>query len=154
MLDDIDLTLLDVLQEDGRASNKELAAKAGLAPSSTVARLRKLRESGAWQSTHARVDPAALGIGLQALLVVRLEGHGRGALDAFREAMEEREEVVQLFHVAGIEDFLVHVAVRDTEHLREFTMTVMAERAEVQRHNTWLIFDHHRAPKWPVYLTP
>ena len=43
-LDRIDFVILEALQNDGRLSNKELAAKAGLAPSSCLARVKRLRD--------------------------------------------------------------------------------------------------------------
>ena len=66
-LDRIDFDILAALQNDGRLSNKELAAKVGLAPSSCLERVRALRESGVLRGFRAEVDPEALGIHLQAI---------------------------------------------------------------------------------------
>jgi DNA-binding Lrp family transcriptional regulator len=70
-LDRIDFAILAALQNDGRLTNKELAGRVGLAPSSCLERVRRLREAGTLRGSHAEVDPAVLGIGLQALLAVR-----------------------------------------------------------------------------------
>lgn len=61
VLDRIDCGILAALQNDGRLSNKELAARVGLAPSSCLARVRRLREGGVLRGVHADVDPRALG---------------------------------------------------------------------------------------------
>jgi DNA-binding Lrp family transcriptional regulator len=83
-LDRIDLAILVALQNDARMSNKELAAEIGLAPSSTLGRVRRLKDSGVLRGAHAEVDPAALGIGLQALMALRLRTNTRDSFDSAR----------------------------------------------------------------------
>ena len=73
-LDRIDLALLDALQNDARLSNKQLANEVGLAPSSTLGRVRRLQE-GVLRGAHAEVDPEALGVALQAMIVIRIARH-------------------------------------------------------------------------------
>jgi DNA-binding Lrp family transcriptional regulator len=76
-LDRIDFALLAALQKDARLSNKELAARVALAPSSCLERVRRLREEGVLTGFRAQVDPRALGIAMQALVFVRLARHAR-----------------------------------------------------------------------------
>lgn len=76
-LDRIDRAILAHLQKNARLSNKELAAKVGLAPSSCLARVQRLTKQGVIKGFHAFVDPQALGIGLQALVAVKLKQHSR-----------------------------------------------------------------------------
>jgi DNA-binding Lrp family transcriptional regulator len=76
-IDRIDGRILDELQKNARLSNKELAGRVGLAPSSCLERVRRLRRDGVPRGFHAEVDPGALGIGLQALIAVRLARHSR-----------------------------------------------------------------------------
>jgi DNA-binding Lrp family transcriptional regulator len=151
-LDRIDVRLLGALQNDARLSNKELAGIAGLAPSSTLQRVRRLRERGVLRGTHAEVDPAALGIGLQAMVIVRLQQHHRDAVQGFRDHLATLEPVVTITYVGGDDDFLVHVAVRDTAHLQALLMDAFASRPEVGRLRTELIFEQLRRPVLPVYL--
>lgn len=150
-LDRIDCELLAALQKNGRLSNKELAAQVGLAPSSCLARVRRLREIGAVRGVHADIDPALAGIGLQALIAVRLRQHAREIVESFRRHVLSLEEVVALFHVAGENDFLVHVAVRDADHLRDLALDAFTGRDEVVHIQTSLVFEHTRAPALPIY---
>jgi len=150
-MDRIDNAILAALQNNGRISNKELAAEIGLAPSSCLERMRKLQERGIITGFRAVVDPAALGIGLQAFVLVRLAKHTRSVLDAFRAHIETLPEVVSVYHVAGQEDFVVHVAVRDADHLRNLTLDGFTTRAEVARLNTALVYEHIVQPVWPNY---
>ncbi len=151
-LDRIDSQILAALQNDARLSNKELAARVGLAPSSCLERVRRLRAAGVLRGFRADVDPAALGIRLQAMIAVRLGRHRREAFDAVRARLLERPEVLSVFELAGVDDLLVHVAVRDAEHLRELTWSSISELPDVQHLETSLIFAHARSASLPDYL--
>jgi DNA-binding Lrp family transcriptional regulator len=144
LIDRIDRHILAYLQNDARLSNKELAAKVGLAPSSCLARVKRLQLSGALLGFHAEVDPRVYGVTLEALIAVRLEKHARNAIAGFEKHVSTLPEVRGLFHVAGANDFLVHVAVRDADHLREFALSAFSTRPEVAHMETSLIFSHKR----------
>ena len=82
-MDRIDRALLAALQKNARMSNKELAELVGLAPSTCLERLRRLRDRGVLQGFHAAVDLAQLGRATQALVAVRLRVHDRGRSTRF-----------------------------------------------------------------------
>lgn len=145
-LDAIDLAILRALQADARLSNKELAHRAGLAPSSCLERVRRLRASRVLRGFHADVDPAALGIEMQALVFVRLSRHARRHVQGFRRHALALPETLALYHVAGQHDFLVHVGVRDAHHLRDLALDAFTARREVARMETHLIFEHLSRP--------
>ncbi len=149
--DRIDFAILDALQHNARLSNKELAAKVGLAPSSCLERVRRLVQDGRLRGFHADVPPEVLGIGMQAMIALRLRVHTRDTFDGFRVYVSGLPEAVAVYQLAGKDDFLVHVAVRDTEHLRELAMDQLAARPEVEHMETALIFHHHRAAVLPRY---
>lgn len=140
-LDRTDLTILDALRKDARLSNKELAARAGLAPSSCLQRVRRLEQRGVIRGYHAEVDPGALGVGMQAMVAIRLSRHSRSLVDSFREHVLGTPEVRAIYHVAGASDFLLHVAVRDADHLRELVLGTLTVRPEVAHVETALIFE-------------
>ncbi len=149
-IDKTDLALLALLQKDAGLSNKELARKVGLAPSSCLERVRKLRRAGVLRGVHAEVDPRALGIGLQALVAVRLVRHSEREVCAYRDLLLARPEVVGFFHLSGAVDFLVHVAVRDVEHLRALGAEAFTSHKLVAHVETSLIFDHRRSHVLPA----
>ncbi|MEO6444901.1 MAG: Lrp/AsnC family transcriptional regulator [Gemmatimonadaceae bacterium] len=146
LIDRTDREILAHLQHDARMSNKTLAGKVGLAPSSCLARVRRLERSGALLGYHAEVDPRAYGATLEALIAIRLEKHARTAIAAFERHIATLSEVRGAFHVAGANDYLVHVATRDAEHLREFALSAFATRPEVAHMETSLIFSHRHNP--------
>lgn len=153
-LDRIDFALLRLLRKNARTPNKDLAEKVGVAPSTALERIRRLRESRAILGYHAEVAPAAIGIGLQAMVSVRLARHSREMVDSFHEHVMRLPEVLAFYHVAGADDFLVHVGVRDSEHLRDFALSAFTERSEVAHIETRLIFEFRRNTDLTVYAQP
>ncbi|MGB3542211.1 Lrp/AsnC family transcriptional regulator [Rubrivirga sp.] len=145
-LDRIDRQIVRRLQNNARTSNKELAAHAGVAPSTALERTRRLEAEGVLVGYHAEVALGAVGLGLQAMVAVSLRQHARPLVEAFERHALGLPEVVQLFHTAGSSDFLVHVAVRDTDHLRTLALESFTERSEVARIETSLVFSHRRTP--------
>jgi DNA-binding Lrp family transcriptional regulator len=149
-LNRIDFAILAALQKDARLSNKELAAKVGLAPSSCLERVRRLREGGVLTGFRAEVEPRALGIAIQALVFVSLARHAREQVRSFRKHALSLREAIGVYHVAGQHDFLVHVGVRDANHLRDLAMDAFTSRPEVSRIETHLIFEHVPKAQMPV----
>lgn len=149
-LDRIDFELVQLLRKNARLPNKELAERAGIAPSTALERVRRLRQSGVLLGYHAEIAPTAIGIGLQAMVSVRLARHSRELLDSFHAHLQQLPEVLAFYHVAGADDFLVHVGVRDSAHLRDFALASFTERHEVAHIETKLIFEFRRNVELPT----
>jgi DNA-binding Lrp family transcriptional regulator len=143
-LDRTDRALVEALQNNARISNKELAASVGLAPSTCLERVRALRARGVLQGFHAAVDREALGRGLEAIIAVRVRPHSRANVDAFWENVLAQPEVIEVFHMTGADDFLVHVGVADTEALRNFVLDRLTVLPSVAQVHTNLIFGQRR----------
>ena len=148
-LDATDRLLVRLLQTDGRQSNKALAAAAGIAPSTCSERVQRLRDAGVFRGFHADVDPAALGIGLQALVTVRLRRHAEDLVNRFWEHADEMHEVKAVYHLSGGNDFLCHVVVKDADHLRRVAVSGFTSLPEVAHIATSIIFDHRAKPELP-----
>ena len=151
-LDRIDYDILTLLRNNARISNKEIAAKVGLAASTCLVRIRVLQNSGVITGFHAEIDPASMGVGIQAMIAVRLRRHFKPDVEAFHNHALGLPEVVQLYHVAGPIDFLIHVWARDSDHLRDLAMTAFTAREEVSHIETELIFEHIRSSEVPSFM--
>ncbi len=150
LIDRIDREILARLQHDARISNKELAAKVGLAASSCLARVKRLELSGAILGYHAEVDPRVYGVTLEAQVSVKLEKHARPAISSFERHISTLPEVLGWYHLAGANDYLVHVGVKDADHLRTFVLNAFSARPEVAHIETSLIFSHRRNPVFGI----
>jgi DNA-binding Lrp family transcriptional regulator len=144
-LDDTDRAIMRALSDDARLSNKELAARVGVAQSTCLARVRSLRDSGVIRGYHADIDPRALGHDLQAMIAVWLQPHARGAIREFVATLSRRPEVLEVYFVAGANDFLVHVATSSTDELRAFVGDHLNRDPAIAGTETNLIFEHTRA---------
>lgn len=143
-LDRIDHILLDALRRDARTPNTELAAAAGIAPSTALGRVRALVERGVIRGFHADIDPEALGQGIQAMISVRLQADARRGINEFGSRIASRSETLNIYFIAGADDFLVHVATVDTATLRNFVVENLSADPAVAATETILIFEHIR----------
>jgi len=146
-IDEVDLALLRALSQNGRISNADLAESAGIAASTCLGRVRRLVESGVITSFVAEVSPDAIGLHLQALISVTLRAGARANLSSFMQQMREHPQVVQVFFLGGQEDFIVHVAVENSQEVREFVLEQLSNNASVANTRTNIVFDHfHKGP--------
>lgn len=152
-LDRTDYELIKLLQNNARLSNKALADKVGLAPSTCLGRVQSLIASGVFRGFRADINPNAVGVSLQAMVSVRLTRHTKELLESFRDHVLGLPEVVQLYHVAGPTDFMVHVWVRDSQHLRDLAMNSFTSRKEVEHIETELIFEHAGSIDRPIFYS-
>jgi Lrp/AsnC family leucine-responsive transcriptional regulator len=121
-LDRTDRKLLDLLQQDGRMTNLELAARVALSPSACLRRVRALEEAGVIRGYAALLDPAKVGLGLIAFVTVKLEKRGRMPTDQFARACREWPEVAACHATTGDMDYLLRVVVEDLAHFSRFVM--------------------------------
>jgi DNA-binding Lrp family transcriptional regulator len=91
---------------------------------------------------HARINFAATGVGVQALISIRLGVHIQSVAESFFDFAGSLPEVVQVFQVTGDEDYHIHVVARSSDHLREIVLTSFAGRPEVVHIETSLVFGY------------
>jgi DNA-binding Lrp family transcriptional regulator len=141
-LDALDWALLRELQNDARQTNRDLAAKAGVSPSTSLERVRLLRERGVITGYHAALDLDAVGRSVQALISVRIRPPARPVIEQFREWAARLPEVIGLFVTSGTHDFLIHVAVPDVDSVYAFVIDRLTERREVADVQTAMVYEH------------
>jgi DNA-binding Lrp family transcriptional regulator len=143
-LDDTDRRILRALHFDARMPNSALAEAVGIAASTCHGRVRRLQDLGVIRGFYADIDPAAIGLSLQAMISVSLQANARGKIRSFIENIRQRPQVMDVYFLAGAEDFLLHVAASDTEDLRAFVVENLNSDADVAGTQTSLIFEHLR----------
>jgi DNA-binding Lrp family transcriptional regulator len=145
-LDSIDWALVRELQNDARETNRDLAATVHVSPSTSLERVRALRATGVIRGYHADIDLGALGRHVQALIAVTIRPPTRENIESFRNWVSGLPEIVGVFVVSGGFDFLLHVAVPDTNGLYAFVIDRLTERADVADVNTSVVYEHIRRP--------
>lgn len=143
-LDEVDRRILTALHRDARMPNSALAEAVGIAPSTCHGRVRRLQELGGIRGFYTDIDPAAIGLPLQAMISVSLQSSARGRIHSFIQQIRRRPQVMDVYFLAGADDFILHVAARDTDDLRSFVVENLNADADVAGTQTSLIFEHLR----------
>ena len=138
-IDEIDATLLDILQYNARTTQAELAKAVGLAPSAVLERLRKLESKGIIKDYVALIDPHAVDRGLLAFVAVRTRDFGPDMPSAIELA--RIPEVLEVHHVAGEDCYLLKVRTRDAEHLGQLLRQQIAGTPGVTSTRTTIVLE-------------
>jgi DNA-binding Lrp family transcriptional regulator len=139
-MDELDSGIIRLLQTDARQSNRELARRLGTAPSTCLERVRALTRRGIIRGYHADIDLPALNRSVQALISVQVRPLNRTVINAFKDSASQLPEVITVFVLAGADDFLLHVAVQDLDHLHAFLLDRLSKRPEIAGFRTSVIF--------------
>jgi DNA-binding Lrp family transcriptional regulator len=138
-MDAVARKILAVLQEDGRLTITELAARVGLSVSPCHRRLRELERSGAIRGYRAVVDADALGLGFEALVFVTMRQEDRETLLGFEEGVAAIPHVVQAQRLFGDPDYLLRVVTADLAAYQRLQDEKLSALPGVQRMTSTLV---------------
>ena len=138
-IDAIDRKILDILQEEGRISNAELARRINMSPPPTLERVKKLENRGYINRYVALLDPATMGLNCVTYVEVTLVRHGREGVEAFMSAITKLEEVMECHHITGGADFLLKVMTRDIPDYEDFILHKLTALPGVQHLKTLVV---------------
>jgi Lrp/AsnC family leucine-responsive transcriptional regulator len=141
MLDEADRRILRILQQDGRITNQELAARCAMSPSACLERMRRLRERGFITGYAAQLDPEKLGQGFLVFVEVILERTTGDVFRRFSECVADRPEILECHMVAGGFDYLLKLRTRDMAEYRRFLVDVLAELPGVRETRTYTVME-------------
>lgn len=141
-MDELDSQIVEQLQRDARITNRDLARRLGIAPSTCLERTRALRNRGVITGFHAAVDLRSMGRPVQALLSIQVRPLSRDVIEGFKTYVSALPEVLSVFVVAGSDDFLVHVAVPDVDQLHTLLMDRFSQRREIVNFRSSVIYQH------------
>jgi Lrp/AsnC family leucine-responsive transcriptional regulator len=139
MIDEIDGSILDILQYNARTSQAELAKAVGLAPSAVTERLKKLEAKGIIKDYVALIDPRVVDRGLLAFISVRTSEHGSEMASAIE--LGKIPEVLEVHDVAGDDCYLLKVRARDAEHLGQILRQQIASVPHVTSTKTTIVLE-------------
>ncbi len=135
--DTVDTRILEILRMDGRISWKALADQVHLAPSSVADRVRRLEQRGVILGYGARIDPAAIGRTVRAVVDVSLVPGDHA--DAFEARIVERDEVIMAGYVTGSSDYTIVAECTGAEGLDAFVRWVRADHAVARTESKLLL---------------
>jgi DNA-binding Lrp family transcriptional regulator len=143
-VDELDQEIIRLLTKNARMTNADLASAVGIAQSTCISRVRSLVSRGVITGFAANVNLAKLGYDSQVLISVTLKAGARAHLSDFMKLMQNHPQVMQVFFLGGAEDFIVHLAVRNSDEVREFVLENLSNNATVASTRTNMVFEHFR----------
>ena len=132
-LDSVDRAILDLLQDDGRLANVDLADAVNLSPSACLRRVRRLEEEGFINQYVALINPSRVGMGTNVFVEITLSSQAEDALDAFEIAVTKRPEIMSCHLMAGDFDYLLRVVIDDVADYEALHRTHLAQLPGVAR---------------------
>jgi Lrp/AsnC family leucine-responsive transcriptional regulator len=153
MIDDIDRQILNILQQNARTSNAEIARQVEMAPSAVLERIRRLETRGVIQGYEARINPEALGLNILAFVFVRSTDFDGEAKTA--ELLADIPEVLEAHHIAGEDCFLMKVRARDAKSLGRLLRERIGSTGTVQSTRTTIVLETVRESRQlPIAAPP
>jgi DNA-binding Lrp family transcriptional regulator len=126
MFDVFDADILRAIQENAKVTIKELSDLICLSPTPTYERVRKLEKEGVITGYHAHLDRKKLGLALVVMCQVSLKLHQQAFIRRFEEDIIRFEEVREVYHIAGMYDYLLKVIVTDMDAYQDFVSNKLA----------------------------
>ncbi|MBI5660788.1 MULTISPECIES: Lrp/AsnC family transcriptional regulator [Ignavibacterium] len=135
-IDSIDKQILTILQQDAQITNVELSRKIGISPPAMLERVKRLEKNGIIKRYVAIIDPSKVSKGIFALVSVSLSAHQLASIDQFTKQINKLDEVLECYHVAGEEDFILKIAVSSIEEYENFILNKLIKLNGVSKVNT------------------
>jgi DNA-binding Lrp family transcriptional regulator len=130
-LDSVDLEILAALQDDGRMTNVDLAARVGLTAPPCLRRVRSLEQAGVIKGYHARLDPIALGYTITVFAMVSLKSQAEHDLRAFEDHVAALPEVRECHMLNGEIDFILKIVAADLRSFQRFLTSELTSAPNV-----------------------
>jgi Lrp/AsnC family leucine-responsive transcriptional regulator len=131
--DQIDMCIMDILQEDARTTNKEIAARLGKSITSVFERVKRLETEGYILRYIAVLNKNKLGKNLVAYTSVTLKEHGHDRLLAFEQKINTFPEVMECYKMNGQFDYLLKVLIADMEAYEQFNLIKLSKLENIYK---------------------
>ncbi len=135
-IDNIDKQILKLLQQNAKVTNVELASQVGISPPAMLERVKRLEKSGFIKKYVAVVNPDKLGKNIIALISVWLSAHQLSSIDSFTKQINKFDEVLECYHIAGEEDFILKIMSSSIKEVESFLLQKLTKIPGVSKVNT------------------
>ena len=126
-LDPVDLTILRILQKDGKKTAKEIASKLNLTTSPIYERIRRLEKQGFIKKYVAILDKDLIERSVTTICQVSMRYHNEEFIEKFEEQIQNLKEVQECYHMAGQVDFVLKIHTKSLEDYHDFIKTKLAK---------------------------
>lgn len=144
-LDDMDRAVLELLQQDARITQTDLARQVELSPTGLQKRIRKLEEDGIIERYATILNKEKLGYDMLCFVQVTLQRHNTEAVENFRRAVQIMPEVLECHHLTGEYDYLLKIIVYNRKHLERFLLETLTPLTGMDKIRTSLVLSEIKA---------
>lgn len=134
--DRYDMKILEVLQTEGRISNRDLADRVGLSAAPCWRRVKRLEDEGFIERYAAVVNPKKMGMQVIAFAEVCLDNHHADTLEAFNNVVQASESILECHSVSGQCDYLLKIIAADMETYEYFLSKTLLQVYGIRSVNT------------------
>ncbi len=127
ILDQIDLSILRLLQENARMTVKEIADHVHLSTTPVHERIKWLERSGVIRQYAALIDHAKVKKGLMVICYVSLKEHSKNAGTKFIKHINELSEVIECYNISGEFDFMLKVVAENMDDYYHFHVNKLSQ---------------------------
>lgn len=122
-LDSYDKQLLNIIQNNSKITNQELADSIGLSPSACLRRMKTLEENGIIQNYKAILNYQKLGLSLMAIVAISMDKHTSERFEVFENEISKIPEVSECLLITGQSaDYQLRLTIRDLEHYHQILL--------------------------------
>lgn len=137
----VDRSLIQILQNNARATLAEMAEQVHLSISQTQRRLKRLEEDGVIRGYSARIDAAAVGLGVMTFAEVTLKTQTTDSADKFHSAIRDIPQILECHRVSGDSDYLLKILSADLQEYSRFAQTTLMAIPQVNRLRSLIVFE-------------
>lgn len=145
MLDETDSRLLAALQRDAHLTAQDLGEMLHLSPSQIGRRRQRLESEGYITGYAARLDPARIGLAVQAFVEVQMNSHGPDQAKSFARLVSTRPEIISAWVLTGEADYLLRIYCADLPALNIVIHQVLLPHPAVARVQSQIVMDQLKA---------
>jgi Lrp/AsnC family leucine-responsive transcriptional regulator len=140
-LDKLDRHILQILQQDGRISMKELGERVGLSVTPCIERVKRMERDGVISGYYARVDPGALGAKLLVFVEITLNQKSASAFEQFRREVLRIPEVQECHLVSGDFDYLIKARIHEMAEYRKLLGDMLLELPGAAQSRSYVVME-------------
>jgi Lrp/AsnC family transcriptional regulator, leucine-responsive regulatory protein len=146
-LDKTDLKILRILQENAKITNLQLSSEIGLSPAPTLERVKKLENARLIRGYFAQLDPAALGIGISAIIQITLTRQVENAISNFKKEINKIPEIMECYQVTGNADYVLIVMMKDIRDFESLISQKLSKMEEIGQMQTMVVLSKPKDSK-------
>jgi DNA-binding Lrp family transcriptional regulator len=131
MLDDKDLAILRILQQNARATVREIAAQVKLSTTPVHERIRRLETQGVIRQYATLLNPNLVNKGLMVICYVSLRQHNKSAGSKFIKSIMEMPEIIACYNISGEFDFMLKVVAENMDDYYHFHVNKLSQAENI-----------------------